>query len=357
MILSMVDPTAAFGLDSLEAYRFGPRFFAYPSTSILDGPGAIWTLSPHSRAVTNVRHTGDLFRGDIRFYHPDLATPGREIVLSPLGMGEAYNRVLWRGRPWRMPGTWRGDLSLLPPNIVGSASSSTGTLDGASGAGLIALDPVRSFDDGPATALSYRTGFYGFEPVGFVHHRRVAASNYLRIGGFIPSSSGRFPHSAQHGRTLWSEIVNRLGSDGEVSLAFQSVRQGVEIPGTPVERQMTRGDVDLAISHTPETGSKWSFGLYRAETRLRELPVNEYGRETGGVVRWSRGDFGMMARLTRSDGTLDGGIGYRVDDGEASLQWNTRRPWAEMMVQAGATGALPDRILPAGGVTLIVPGI
>ncbi|MDP8229145.1 MAG: hypothetical protein P9M15_06805, partial [Candidatus Electryoneaceae bacterium] len=67
--------------------RFGhPLFNPLYTLSPLDG-GDIYYLTPLDRAVLNIEQSGDLLRKDMRFFHPDLVTAGRTVVLSSLGSG------------------------------------------------------------------------------------------------------------------------------------------------------------------------------------------------------------------------------------------------------------------------------
>ncbi len=99
--------------------RFGHGLYApVYDLSPLDA-GQIYFLTSQQRAVLNIENTADLISNDLRFYHPDFVTAGREIYLSSGNIGTGSTKVLWRGRPFRDPSTLAADLSLLPPYSIG----------------------------------------------------------------------------------------------------------------------------------------------------------------------------------------------------------------------------------------------
>lgn len=334
--------------------RLGSPFYYWDETFFTHIIGETYLLDGYIRAVSDIRHCGDIFRGDIRLYQPDLVTSGREIALSPLAMGETAARGLWRGRLWRMPGTLRCDLSLLHPAQIGLARS---TFWGGS-EGLIAPGAVLNFApidfnyDEPVTALAHREGFYGFQPVEFVHARRVTQRDYCLGGGYFPSSQGKFPHSRHIGRILWTKWTHKFDAANSADLYYQDGLQRVQLPTLPVERLVKRRDMDIHFQSTSSNSHRWAAQIYRAETVLKERPQREYGCEAGFGGRFSSAAFSSSIRLSKLRGTLTGGADYRLDEFEGGAQYREDLGRLNITVLLGASGWLPKRVKPTAAVEI-----
>ena len=341
--------------------RFGhPLFNPNYTLSPLDG-GDIYQLTSLERAVLNIEHSGDLLGNDIRFFHPDFVTAGRTVMLASLGSGVNGTRLLWRGRPFRDIGTGRANFDLMPLYSVGGIEAvHWGALDGVIGSGaVVQFQPLTLRYDQPVTVLYHRDGYYDFGPVEFIHSRRIGHNSYLSLGGFFPSSQGKFAHADYEGQTLHGEYVRRLGESTELTTAYMTGLHRVDIPFSDITRTTHRDDLDLQLVLSPNDRSRYEIGVYRVENRISYNGDGEYGRDVGLVVRGESGSFGGYMRINRMDGRLIGDSDYDLTQWEGSIGWRDSVGFVDLWLLAGGYGWWMDRIKPvtAGGLEAEVPVI
>jgi len=338
---SVVDRFTLFG-SSFYDLTFPPAFLS---------SGDIYQLSSGDRAILNLTSAQDLLHNDSRFFVPSLASPGQYGFLSANGAGLDETRLLWRGRPFRNQGDNRAHFELLPIRGIGSVSAATyGILDGfLSGGGIIHADPVDPEANSPVTILSYRKGYYNYEPVEFVHSRRLGANSFGILGGFFPNADGRLEHSSQTGETVYGGFTQRLNPEQKLVVSLMTVRNAVQMPFTDISRSTRRNDSDVEWRYDQHRGDGYRMNLYRSETGIEEGEGGEYGREWGLVVRMSRGVWGGMIRGAVVDGRLLAADKvYRLGEVEASFGGRFAREWLSCDISGGVTGWLPDRIGPTG---------
>ncbi len=308
-----------------------------------------WHLTSHDRATLNLRHTADLFAKDIRIYYPDLVTPGREAVLSPLGAGVNWSKAIWNDRPWRDSRTNRADLNLLPPMMIGKVESKIGgVLDGEIGFGLQRLSPVEASTRQALTSLHHREGFYGFGPVEFTHTRSLTENSRLYLGGYFPSSTGRFPpHSGYHGQTLWSRYKKDWSAENSLSIMAMDGLHHVESPYQATRNDAHRNDLDLNY----ETGlltQALVLSLYRSETLYLLDSMHTYGREWGLGIRFGSEYLYGKIRTGNRDGWLGDGHHYTETEFSGTVALKQSLGEINLSGAVGAEGIIPDRLYPVG---------
>lgn len=317
-------------------------FFREPDSSIwVNGIGVF--LTPGERGVMRVRHLGDLLSYFPGWYHYDLATAGREITLSPGGAGIDGSRLIWRRRLYRDPFTFRPVPHFISPSQVATLlTMSGGSYQGTpSGTGLIVLEPVRSPYTQPLTSLFYQDGFYGFEPVEFVHARKLNPTLNLTLGGFFPAWSGRLPNTRYQGRSLWGEVFQRWGTKSEVSISFQDGLHRTQIPFPLKERLNRRWDGDGEIIWR-WGAHRWSLlHFYTSQTIFKESPLREWGRESGVVFFHQHLPFlALSGRFTRLNGTLGSNIQFTDWEGEGGVTLRKEGKGSGWWMQGGGERSL-----------------
>lgn len=322
--------------------RFGwPLYFPPADTDTIRAIPA-FQLIPAVLATLNLRHTGDLFSPDFRFYLPDLVTSGREAALSALGMGIDWTRATWRERPWREARTGRANLALLPSSAVGNAHSSAGGVEGP----LLELTSQRVSWREPLTALYHREGFYSHQPFEFLHSRSVSTRDDVMLGGLFPSSEGQFrPYSSHQGQTVWSEWQHRHLDSSVTSVSLMDGLHKVSSPNEAGVQRNHRIDFDFDHRRKALSGDL-GFHLYRSESELRRSGWRERNRDYGIVASYDRDWLDSKIRLGIVDGRLPGGRVYDLQEflGSAGASFGNRL--ATFRISVGAEGWLADRVRP-----------
>lgn len=351
-VKSAESDTSRFSPDSTSfPCPFGPPFVQISRGSSEVGFGEEFDLSPSQAATWNIRHTGDLFQGDLRFFHPDLVVAGRPVRLSPDGLGAQYARVIWRGRPMRDPWTFQADLGWLPTAFVGSARTThTGIIDGvAVSAGGAALEVVQPQTNQPVTYLHHRDGFYDFAPVEFVHTRLIGKQMRLTAGGFFPSSAGRWPHANYGGQSLLGQVERSWENGSQVSVAFNDGRLRAEVPWSDSTRLLDRDELDLALS-LPFGGHALEINAYDVRHRESYFGSGRGRRESGLVFRGKASRFFSSWRVSHFSG--DVGEGHRIyrDELEVLVGGVRKTKAVRCGLGVGFSGWIQDQLEPQGAV-------
>lgn len=348
-------PVLAEEKESDSPIRFGHPLFNEFDTLDYQDP-AYMRLTPGERAVLNLRHTVDLFSKDIRFYHPDLVTPGREALLSPLGAGLNWSKATWNGRSWRDARTNRAVLNLLPPMMIGSAESSIGGGTGGEfGFGLLQLSPIEVTSRQALTSLHHREGFYGFAPVEFIHARPLSESSQLYLGGYFPVSTGRFPpHSGHKGQTLWSRYCKDWNEHRSLSISGIDGLHKVESPYQTTTDHIHRNDIDLNY-RMPLYSRQIQFDFYRSESFYILDSMHTYGREWRAGIKYGQetlfGKFSAGQRdILLSEGTLQSDVEV---SGAVAFELSIHQ--VDISGAIGGEGVAPKRIRPVGTLTASMP--
>lgn len=310
--------------------------------------GDIHHLTPNKRNTLNIKNSADLLSDNIGFFFPDLVSAGREAYLSTWGCGIDDTRLYWNSRPFRSLPNLRSDFRFIPPGLVGSVKSTySGSIDGmASPGGSVSMQPLSFHSDIPLTYLHHRDGYYGFAPVEFYHLRRVSKRSYISAGGLIPSSGGRFGHSAYSGRVLTLNYQMEINRSLSLNLNYLSGLNNIEIPFNDTTSTIDRNDIDLGLSYSVSGNLKLDISTYRSEEHNRFDEIDGYGREAGIVSRLRKGNTGLSLRYSNLSGVLTGGKKYNIDETEGALSLTRQFGEIRSFYQFGFNGWLPDRIRP-----------
>jgi len=323
------------GIDSL------PRF----------GVDSVEGVSQTDRARQNLRNAADLFSLESAWYYPDLSLAGREAALSLYGLGADLTSVYWRGRPLRDPRTGRGLLNYL--SLYG-VSGSAAIKPGQSFAPTLIFQPVAALPDAPLTALHHREGFYGFQPVEFLHIRPVSQTSRLTFGGYFPRFTGRLlPASAYRGHIL-SAAFDRTNGGSKWGFSLHDGFHEVENPYQLYGTKTLKSDVDLYF----ERGVWDGYGelrFYRSESVSHRGDWGDYGREFGIAAGFSRGE--KFARITASriEGRLPAGGKYQLGRLESAIGLKREVRGGSATGSIGASGWVFDRLAPTLSLAYVKP--
>jgi len=234
--------------------------------------------------------------------------------------------------------------------MIGSAESATGALSSNPVApGVLRMKPVEVNSTRQAlTSLHHREGFYGFGPVEFIHIRPLSETVQLTLGGYFPSSTGRFPpHSAYHGQTLWGRYHRSFASGASLAIMGMDGLHKVESPYQADRTVTHRSDFDLNYEgRILSQDSK--LNLFRSETWYEIAPSRLYGREWGGGVTTGGRALRWNLFLVGRDGILEGGRHYDEKDISASLSASKELSRMTLRGTAGVEGRDFEQWTPVG---------
>lgn len=328
---------------------FTPEYFLFPT----DG-GDIYLLYPHDASILNLEHSGDLLQNDLRLFHPDLVSAGREVFLSSLGAGVDYTRLLWRDRPFRNARNCRADFNLIPLKAVGGVRSTHfGVLKGLVSPGAtVDFQPLNLKNEKPLTTLYHRVGFYDFAPAEFIHSRRAGQDTYMNFGGFFPSSRGRFAHARVSGHTLHGEMSRSFGPETKFTGSVMSILNRVDIPFTDVRRSIHRNDIDLKLSRHQDD-QLFEISGYRVVCVRSDRPwTKENSRESGVVMKTGNDRSGFHLRLSQVAGMLPEGSNYDLAEFEAGFGIRRRVGRFSWSMMFGGMGWWPHRVKHVGAINI-----
>jgi len=324
---------------------FGNPLFTHAYQSSTYDGGQISYLTSKTLTSLNIKQVSDLMNYDIRFFQPDLVTDGQEIVISMLGSGDRSTKATWRGRPLRNPRTGAADLNRLSHIwIRGLKSVHSGSLGGVSGPdGTVEILPVDVVKADPLTLLHHREGFYSFQPVSFVHARRLGADTDLITGGYFPSSPGRFPNAVHDGSNLFGEIKKHLSGNRILSVGHQTRNDKVGITFTDSSRSVKDNDFDINLHKEFSSGSSANLFGYHLERAEREGKFRAHSRTWGVGGRSHLDSIGIYGRLGRIDIDMPSTEKIRIIEVESSVSTNRKFRGFQLWGLAGIGGWLPDR--------------
>lgn len=332
--------------DDPPPYLFGHALF---DPHYVDTPldaGSSYYILPIHFATLNLEHSGDLFGLNPLLFHPDLVTGGRQVFISSLYQGPQGSRAYWRGRPFRDVRTGRSDLSLLPLAGIGGARAELwGGLNGAVSPGaVIDFQPLELESSVPLTYLTHRDGFYGFEPVEFVHSRQVGSRSFLTAGGLIPASRGRFSHAEYTGHILYGELSWTLNGSDKLSFAYLSNINKTNIPFSTDRYKTDRSDLDIGYTFHKGKSTRIAANAYHTESMTKLGVLDDYGREVGFDLRIIKETCGGYIRFSRLDGRLAGVSDFNLTEFEGSIGWHRRFGFLDLRALVGGYGWYPERI-------------
>ncbi|MFN3821420.1 MAG: hypothetical protein ACK4OO_03725 [bacterium] len=309
-------------------------------------------LSRWERAHVNLRHSADFLNNFAAWYLYDLGTLGQKLSLSPYGFGPDGHRLLFNNRFYRDPFSGRPAYLFLSPLQVGSVHILYGgSYEGLpAGVGLVVFEPLSFELEEPITHLSYRDGFYGFEPVEFVHSKKIGKGGELTFGGFFPAWSGRIPHSRYRGRSLWGRYQWFVAPKKKVSIYYQDGLHRTEIPYPLQKNQLFRrwdGDGEIQWKWGEERITR--LNLFQSQTIEKANPLREWAREIGGsVFHQHSSHWGFSFWWANLEGILGENYPFSYWDGEvtSSLQWvfDSGKLWALW----GMSGTKGEKFEPVG---------
>jgi hypothetical protein len=330
-------------IDSLPTF-VNPLFTPQYQSAPFDG-GQIYYLTPSMLTTLNVKQVNDLLNYDIRFFQPDLVTDGQETIFSMLGSGNQGIKATWRGRPLRNPLTGAADLNRLSHIWVGGLRSvHSGALGGVSGShGTVELLPVDEVKSEPLTLLHHREGFYSFQPVSFVHSRRLSINTDLFMGGYFPSSPGRFENAVHDGSNLFAEIRKQLTGNKILSIAHQTRNDKVGITFTDSSRSVRDNDLDLSIYNRFSSVNSVKLFGYHLERAEKDGKFRAHSRVWGAGVSSQIDSFGIYGRIGRIDIDMQSTEKIRIIEVESSVSTNRILQGYQLWGLVGIGGWLPDR--------------
>ncbi len=312
--------------------------------SVLDG-GQITNLSWVRLANLNIEQASDLLSYDIRFFAPDLVTNGQEVKISMLGSGERRIKTVWRGRPLRDPITGNSDLNRLSALwITGLRSVHIGALGGITSAnGMVDAVPVDAVKSEPLTLLHHRDGYYGFQPVEFVHTRRLSPNINFISGGYFPSSKGRFNNAEHNGSNLFAEVKKYFTNDRVVSIGHQTRNEKVGIAFTENSRSVKDNDFDISFENILTNGIPLKLFGYHLERAEREGKFRAHSRDLGVGIRYEFKSVGYYGRIGCLNIDMPSTEKIRLLEVESSFSAKRKIRGLEFWGLFGVNGWLPDR--------------
>lgn len=282
-----------------------PLFHPVYAQTALDG-GRIFTLNPLQRNYLNIENSLDLLSGNIRFYQPDLVTDGQELATSSSGSGLSAVKLYWRDRPQRNPRSGRADFNRIPAHFVGGVRSvGTGAIAGAAAAGgVIQFQPVSYDGFEPVTALHHRMGFYSYAPVDVVHSRALRERLHLTIGGYFPSSPGRFENSTHSGSQFYGELSSGIGAEGRLTFSYMTQIDNTGITYSDRFRKYWDNDFDISFENSLGKDSRIKFFGYKTYRVEKESAFRNYAREYGAGFRLTGSAGGQKSPGFTADSTV-----------------------------------------------------
>lgn len=323
--------------------------------NVLDG-WDIFELTSDQRNLLNISNSADLLSADINSFSPTLAVDGREFAVSIQGVGLVGTRLLWRDRPMRNPRNNRADFNRVPALFIsGVRSASISALSGVLGTGgVVEFTPVRLNLDKPVTALHHRDGYYGYEPVEFIHARRISSGTYVTTGGYFASTGGRLEHSQHEGHIIWGELSHQLTKNSLISATMMNRRDKTGISMTDRWVSFNDNDWDLEYNLNLSDSSKLGISGYRTWRTEDEAGFHDYAREAGGKISYtdseyfigskSIGSIGADFRIGRIDLKLPVDNNILLTEIEGAAGWRKQINRFSLWAIAGGNGWGPDRI-------------
>ena len=339
-LFSMIGTTQADTLSLFGNPLFNPTYPRY----VYDG-GQISLLEADELAILNIRQVSELLNYDIRLFQPDLVTDGQPIQISMLGSGDQRIKAVWRGRPLRDPRTGHPDLNRLSHLwISGLRSVHSGALSGVSSAhGTVEIRQVDLVKSEPYTALHHRNGYYTFQPISFVHARRLTPDTDLLAGGFFPNSAGRFANAIHDGTNLFAEIKKYLSNDRVLSVGHQMRNDKVLFAFTEDSRSIRDNDFDISLRQDFPSGTTAHMFGYHLERAEREGNFRAHSRDWGGGIRTQNESIGFYGRLGLLDIVMPSTEKIRILEFESSVTARRNLSGFQLWGLVGLSGWLPDR--------------
>jgi len=321
----------------------------------LDG-WVLFGLTSTHRNLLNITNSSDLLSSEISSFSPSLGVDGRETALSINGIGPEGTRLEWRGRPMRNPRNCRADFNRISPLSIGAVrSASSSMLSGVIGTGgTVEFSPIRFNSEDPVTALHHRDGYYGYEPVEFIHSRRILSGTYITTGGYFANTGGKVEHSRHEGHIIWGELTHQLTGNSIISATMMNRRDKTGITLTDRTINFNDNDWDLEYDLILKDSSNINISGYRTWRTEDEAGFHDYVREAGIDVKFSDaiceigefslGSVGADIRIGRLDIEFPDENDVLLTEIEASAGWRNQYNKFSMWAIAGGYGWGPDRI-------------
>ena len=313
-------------------------------------------LTSSQRNLLNISNSADLLSSEISFHAQKLGVHGRENALSSNGVGAEGTRLEWRGRPMRNPRNCRADFNRIAPlSIGGVRSSSNSMLSGVIGTGgVVEFSPLSINTDEPVTTLHHRDGYYGFEPVEFIHARRISSGTSIVTGGYFSKTAGKIEHSRHEGHIVWGELNHQITKKSKIALTLMNRgdKTGISMTGRTIN--FNDNDWDLEYNLAFNDSSKLKVSGYKTWRTEDDSTFHDYAQEAGVDISFFDNDFlfnnvsiggiGADLRIGRMDIEFPAENNVLLTEIEGSLGWRDQYKNFSLWAIAGCYGWGPERI-------------